>query len=456
MKSTQYFFFLFLFFFTACEVKTQTANNLSTFANLQYLVKEDALYDNFSLQNGGLIFYANAFDKENDKAECVIYADELPAVTRLMSVLSPDSALIFYKEKKDKKLSELTAFQPYLIEKKNISSKKDSLLPLKGKRIALDPGHIEADMTMAEMEGKFVKMRPANETGLVPISFNEASLTLATARLLAEKLKKDGAEVLITRPLPGVGMMGKTFEDWYNQDRIQTVMNEVKAGKIDSVFAFYILNLATKVEVYQKFYVPVDLRIRAEKINAFRPDLTVIIHYNVHGPNWENRDSENYVKPTDKNYCMTFIAGSFKGYELYRIEDRSAFLRLLLTDDLKESMLFSDKITQKFITKLGVPAVTESDELGYLNNSCILTEKNGVYARNLSLTRNIKGVLCYGESLCQDNIMESAWLNQHLIPAGDLQTSSRTRMVAESYFEGIKNYYSEKETRILAAQKGGK
>ncbi len=444
MRLNRFFLILILIYGTACTVKTQPQDTSPFSENLKYLIKEDLLYNHFSIgKEGEITLYANAFDKENEEPECRIYPAEIKAVAQLLTVLPPDSALIFYKEKKNKKINELPAFQKYLTPPS--PSKPDTLKPLKGKRIAIDPGHIEADMKMAELEGKFIKIKASNETGLVPLSFNEANLTLATARLLSEKLTNEGATVFITRPLPGIGMLGKTFEEWYNNDRVNTTMEEVKAGRIDSVFAYYILNEASREEVYQRLYVPIDLRVRAEKINAFRPDLTVIIHYNVHGPNWEQRDEENYLKPTEKNYCMTFVPGSFKGNELYKIEDRCAFLRLLLTPDLKESIAFSHKITQEFVQKLGVPPVTERDSLGYLNNSCILTSNPGVYARNLNLTRNIKGVLCYGESLCQDNVTESAWLNQRLIKAGDIQTSSRTRMVADAYFEGIKKYYLSKK-----------
>ncbi|MBX7242348.1 MAG: N-acetylmuramoyl-L-alanine amidase [Bacteroidia bacterium] len=440
------FLILILLYGTACQVKTQPSEASPFAENLKYLVKEELLLNHFTIgTDGGISFYANAFDKENEEVECRIYPEEIREVARLLSVLSPDSALIFYKEKKNQKLKDLPGFLKYLKNPPSSPVIVDSLKPLKGKRIAIDPGHIEAEMSMAELEGKFIKIKASNETGLVPLAFNEANLTLATARLLSEKLIQEGAEVFITRPLPGIGMMGKTFEEWYNTDRINTVMQEVKAGRIDSIFAYYILNEASREEIYQRFYVPVDLRIRAEKINDFRPDLTVIIHYNVHGPNWEQRDNENYLRPTEKNYCMTFVPGSFKGNELYKVEDRSAFLRLLLTPDLKESIAFSENVTQEFVQKLGVPPVMERDSLGYLKNSCILTGSPGVYARNLNLTRNIKGVLCYGESLCQDNITESAWLNQRLIKAGDIQTSSRAKMVAEAYFEGIRKYYKNKK-----------
>lgn len=441
--------FLILLSLYACQGRTQSsATRVASYEEkLSYLIKEDWVNQYFQIEkDGSITFYASPFDKENGVAEFQIYPEEVSSVSRLFQTLSPDSALIFYKEKKTLRLNALSSFQHYLNSPKDLApTPYDSLRPLLGKRIALDPGHIEAEMKMAEkMEGKFIKIHPANETGLVPLSFNEANLTLATAQILSEKLEKAGAKVLITRPLPGVGLAGKTFDKWYEEDRINTINEELKAGRIDSLFANYLQNETTREEIYQKLYVPVDLRLRANKINDFCPDITIMIHYNVHGPNWEVRDRENYLTTTDKNYCMTFVPGSFKANELSKIEDRCAFLRLLLTEDLKESITFSDKITQAFIQKLSVPAVTPMDSLGYLNRSCILVGKPGVYARNLSLTRNVKGVLCYGESLCQDNITESAWLNQRLITVGEMQTSSRVRMVAEAYFEGVLKYYHEK------------
>lgn len=411
-------------------------------SSLKYLVRDSLLQDYYDFKNGNIRIFAFPYEKEDNHPECVIYKEEIEEIRLLVERLPADSLLLFYTEKKSQYLKDMPAYHKYILSAAP-KIKKDSLHPLKGLRIALDPGHIEASMVQAEIEGKFIKMRASDETGLIPIAFNEANLTLATARILADSLKNLGAEVMITRPKPGIGLLGMTFEEWYNHYMSSSLNEEIKAGRMDTLTAEWFKTEASIKEVYQKLYVPIDLNLRAEKINAFHPDMTIIIHYNVHGPNWEQHDSENYCKPTDENYNMAFVAGSFKDGEMSRIEDRVAFLRLLLTDDVENSIRLSDYVVQAFSEKLQVPAVVDKPELVYLRNSCILTDKAGVYARNLNLTRKVKGVLCYGESLCQDNRTECAWLNQKLINVGDVAAPSRVKMVADAYLEAVKRYVKE-------------
>lgn len=456
MLLKKYFHLLLLMcitFFVACEGVSQDTTKFylpsEHFPNLAYLIKDTQVWDYMVINKESISLYANLEDKMKNLPECRIYQSELHDVQKLIKILSVDSIGIFYKQKQSNYLKDLPAFYKYVKQKEKEKIKPDINLPLKGWKIAVDPGHIEQTMEMAQIEAKFIKMKASDATGLVPISFNEANLTLATANLLAEKLKKAGAEIMITRPQAGIGLLGISFEEWYAKRRFSDLAAEMRAGRIDSSFMtkYFFDNDATKTDWYGRLYVPIDLRLRADKINAFSPDISVIIHYNVHGPNWEMRDAENNMQPTDKNYTMSFVAGSFKAYELSRQEDRMAFLRLLLSEDITKSIELSDKITSSFVKTLSIPAVTVADNLGYLNKSCILTEKEGVYARNLGLTRNIKGVLCYGESLCQDNISEAAWLNQRLIQAGDMKTSSRVRMVADAYYEGILNYVKNNTTK---------
>lgn len=431
-------------FWTSCKGISQDSTYYPSehYPNLAYLVKDAQVWDYLIIDKDGISMYEDLENKMKNIPECRIYRSEIKDFTHLINVLPVDSIAILYREKKSNYLKDLISFKKYLSIKEKVPPKTDSSIPFKGWKIAIDPGHIEANMEMAQIEAKFIKMKPSDATGLVPIAFNEANLTLATANLLADKLRDGGAEVLITRPKAGIGLLEITFDEWYNTRRYRDLAIEMRAGRIDSSYTtkHFFENTATKVDWYSRVYVPIDLRLRAEKINAFHPDMSIIIHYNVHGPNWEKRDEANNMQPTDKNYNMTFVAGSFKAYELQKQEDRIAFLRLLLSNDISQSIDLSEKITNSFTSILNIPAVSPNEGLVYLQNSAILTNKTGVYARNLGLTRNIKGVLCYGESLCQDNISESAWLNQRLVQVGDMKTSSRVRMVANAYYEGILIY----------------
>jgi hypothetical protein len=175
-----------------------------------------------------------------------------------------------------------------------------------------------------------------------------------------------------------------------------------------------------------------DFEIRATKINTFAPHLTLMIHYNV--------DSQNapWDKPSPKNYNMAFVAGSFMGNELKDKKDRFQLLRLLLTKDIEKSIQLSHHVLTAFEQVLKVPTIPAENQLDYLQNYALLTERQGVYARNLTLCREVFGVLCYGESLYQDNAQEMRLLAQKTIKVeSKYYTSERVQAVAQAYLQGV-------------------
>ena len=119
------------------------------------------------------------------------------------------------------------------------------------------------------------------------------------------------------------------------------------------------------------------------------------------------------------------------------------FLRLLLTNDIERSIEFSGYMVESLVQKTGVPAALDSNAV-YLKDNCMKTDVNGVYCRNLSMTRKVKGPVCYGESLYQDNINECKALNKKEIKIEGMETSKRVEEVAEAYFQGIMNYVNRK------------
>jgi hypothetical protein len=141
---------------------------------------------------------------------------------------------------------------------------------------------------------------------------------------------------------------------------------------------------------------------------------------------------------------MAFVGGGFAADELDKPEARIDFLRLLLTDDIEHSINFSKYIVNSLSKKLGVPTALDSCAI-YLRDNCITTGVNGVFCRNLTLTRTVKGTLCYGESLYQDNINECKALSKKEITVDGIRTSKRVEEVADAYFQGIMNYVKEKK-----------
>ncbi|MGL4598875.1 MAG: hypothetical protein ACRCYO_15265, partial [Bacteroidia bacterium] len=272
------------------------------------------------------------------------------------------------------------------------------------------------------------------------INFFEARLTFSTATMLATYLRGYGAEVFITIPEQGKTALGKTYWEWKKADyahALDSMLNvrpndpnlqKLKNPKFNSDDRL----------IFRYIFRDVELRKRAVLINAFRPDLTVIIHYNV------DEKNKDWKTPTKKNYCMAFVGGSFSAGELGDSEKRFDFLRLLLTDELDQSIVFSGQVTRYFKKHLSVPLAKKADA-DYLQASCTKTTSEGVYGRNLSLCRLVQGVLIYGETLYQDNEKECVWLNQENSKDEKSLRMTRTQMVAEAYLLGILDWAAQQK-----------
>jgi N-acetylmuramoyl-L-alanine amidase len=402
------------------------------------LVGDSTLYGMFSMDIYGIRIYSQP-NEEVDAAPKVEYRvswSELSTYKNVMAFETRENAMNILLEKGSNNFSPAVQKQygNGLISKPGFVF-RTPLKPLAGMKIAIDPGHIANDTATGRLEQKFIRMnvpQANNELDSMAVGFAEGQLTWQTANLLALKLRNAGAEVIFTRNA-GMTAFGKTFAQWKNDDYRRTLdsllkvdpanqnLKDLKSGKMKedrSIFRFV--------------FRDAELRKRSEIINAFGPDLTIVIHYNV------DETNAPWVKPTTKNYCMLFVPGSFEANELESSEDRFEFLRLLLTDDIEQSIEASDFVGKQFKEKLGVP-LAGPDDATYLNTSCMKARKQGVFARNLSMTRLVHGPIVYGETLYQDNRNEARMLADLNIT--DIQTrmttSKRVMQVADAYYEGV-------------------
>lgn len=295
---------------------------------------------------------------------------------------------------------------------KTLKKKRANLV---GVKIALDPGHLGG--AYARLEERYIDIPPSIERK-EPIQFDEGTLSFLTAHYLKILLEKEGAIVMITRDQIGKGVYEEGFFDWLKHS------SNLWSGQVS------LSNL------FKRYYNPLDLRARAQKINVFSPDLTIVLHYNSHHVE-EEYSSNNCV--SSKNYNLVFIPGAFCRNELVEEDSRYEFMRLLVTSDLEESTKLSKCILEAFDQKLKVPVIDASDGARYLEKVCLEVEK-GVFARNLALTRLIHGPVCYGETLIQNNIDECLNLARKDFVINGVSCSSRIKEVAEAYFEGIQTY----------------
>jgi len=186
----------------------------------------------------------------------------------------------------------------------------------------------------------------------------------------------------------------QSFEEWKIARWDSLLQVEKKAGNLTDEDIRKWKTKAEEKDIMGRFFTPEDLRERARVINRFQPDLTLIIHYNVDALNWESRDDEGFFTPTGQNYLMAFVPGSFMAGELVEPDQRLAFLRLLISDDLEKSISLSKAFVNQSTRYTGVPIVSRTYPLGYLHNASIYTGFPGIYARNLGLTRMISSPLC--------------------------------------------------------------
>ncbi len=388
----------------------------------KYLDKEKSLSGHYLIDKDGIKIFASAQDKMNKKVEFEMTFSQVNPYIRYIQDFSSNASFSLYSKGK----LFIPADAVYHLPPNPNSNKK-----LLGYKIAIDPGHIASDFETGDLEKKHLKFK----IGIYDsIEIAEGILTYATAILLKQKLEEEGAEVFVTRK-NGESAFGKSFVQWKKEDLKNAVDSLYKIGEIKLYQKQYFLSeKAEDRDIFRVIFRDLDLAKRAEMINKFKPNFTIVIHYNVDEKNLE------WEKPTTKNYNMIFIGGAFMKNDLSSPEKRFEFLRLLITDDIEKSIQLSASTVNQFEKILNVKTATTTDAK-YLNEGCIATEKKGVFCRNLQLTRYIHSPLVYGETLYQDNIDECKLLNLE----SDKTKNKRVQQVAEAYYQGILNYVSSQE-----------
>ena len=410
---------LLLFLTLPCVAQTrdvQSQIKYHTEKAQNYLDKEKALSGYYSIDKAGVKMFASPQDKKAGKTEFSIRWEQIENFNNLMKFYSSNSMLDLYKQ---------NTFQEMPVgDQLFVKNKLPSL------KIAIDPGHIANDFIMGDLEKKHIKIKGDSLNGIKDsIEIAEGILTYATAILLKEKLEKEGAVVFLTRTADK-SAFGKTFAQWKKDDLKNAVDSLVKIGELKSSQKQYFLSQKAKDrDIFRVIFRDLELAKRIELINNFKPDLTVVIHFNVDETNldWE--------KCTNKNYNMSFVAGAFMKADLSNKEKRFEFLRLLITDDLERSIILSAAVVENFEKVLHVKTATIRDA-NYLTEGCMPTATSGVYCRNLQLPRYIHSPTVYGETLYQDNLEECKMLNSET----DKTKNKRIQQVADAYFKGIMEY----------------
>jgi N-acetylmuramoyl-L-alanine amidase len=400
------------------------------------LEKRFSTYLNFNGSlSSSLNFNAHSVSILNSgKNEFTVYEDEIAVISGLLKTVKPSDFIPIYNWKKNTHLSKkqldslLTAFGGLSLPNNSKS--------ISGKRIAIDAGHFAGNMEVARIEQKFIDFSPSSQNTLKDtIRFNEGRLTYQTSHILKYKLEEQGAIVMLTRPQQNCTAFQMTYDDWITKRKKTVLDSLLKAKAMDAKRHASLMKLS-KQKLFWEFFRDYELMERARIINEFKPDITVIVHYNVDEKNtdWKN--------PGPKNYTMTFIGGGMTADNFSKSVNKVHFLRLLLTDQLNRSEKLSSLTVNQFSKEMEIPIAKKSDA-DYLRDNCLKTPSEGVFCRNLALCRTINSPLVYGECLYQDNIKECLNLSREDFEIYGQKSSKRIYQAANCYYNAINTYFSQ-------------
>lgn len=368
------------------------------------------------------------------KPEFTAYTDEFEALALLLESKKTEDFLAIYTWKKNTHLSrkQLDSLLDGQDRTKVYAYKQQAL---KGKKIAIDPGHFAGNMETARIEQKFIHFQPSTLNSLKDtIRFNEGTLTFQTAEVLRHFLLEQGAIVMVTRPKQNYTSFQISYEEWLAK-RKKTVLDSLLKAKAMDTKRYTRLMGLSKEKLFWEFFRDYELMERSRLINQFKPDATIIIHYNV------DEKNTDWINPGTKNYTMAFIGGGMTGDNFAKPVNKLHFLRLLLTQQLPLSERLSAMTVKQFSSVMGVPAAKQGDA-DYLRDNCMKTPSDGVFCRNLALCRTINSVLVYGECLYQDNLEECKRLSTCDYEFQGQKVPKRIYEAATCYFNAINDYFS--------------
>lgn len=426
-----------LFCLLAIQVNAQQKINKQIIENRlnQYLDFNGSLSKLIKVSSSDIKIFTTENDVKKNNPSLLLAFDEIEFFNLLIEKLPLDSVAILLKNKKNNLWTEKE--RDFFFSKYSSTKiEKNTTKKLEGIKIAIDPGHIAGNHAMALIEGKNLKFSKKNYPQLKKdsILIAEGILTFATAQILKAQLENDGAEVFLTRS-ENLTAFGLTYDEWLIKNKNKFLDSLFASGKI-SLSKKEALKKKNKKEFFYDFFRDIDLVKRAELINKFKPDASIIIHYNV------DEKNHNWEKPTTKNFCMAFIPGAFDAKILQTDIARTNLIRLLLSNHLSLSEKLSSLTVNEFHKKLTIPIATKKDA-DYLLNNCKYASKEGVYCRNLALCRLIQSPLVYGECLYQDNLNEYEILSKTDKIYFGIKTNDRVKQVADAYYEAILNYFNE-------------
>jgi len=395
----------------------------------KFLVKSSYVNRLFKIDYRGIHIYTSYSRRQIDHPEFTLDWHDLETFKRVIKYSSVDYQYEMYRKNAFDIFDSTMIRVADILEQNHFRPPVGTLKPLSGLRIAIDPGHIAGDLRTAKAEGRFVEMTTSSGETL---SIFEGELTLSTALVLKDSLEKHGAEVMLTREEGNQSAIGVSFQYW----RRNYLPGVLRRRGYSKEKALSIVKNAPEGYIFSKFFNAIDLQARARKIDEFKPNFTIVLHFNADITN------KGWQRPSQKNYSMMFIPGGYLHNELNNPRARFEFLRSLVTENIEESTHLSSCVLNEMEASLGVPKVAEDENLHYLERYSMKVE-DGIYARNLKLCSTLNSPICYGEALIQDNEEELRELSKNDLKNGII--APRIQQVANAYFKGILQYVKQRQ-----------
>jgi N-acetylmuramoyl-L-alanine amidase len=288
--------------------------------------------------------------------------------------------------------------------------------PLKGVRIALDPGHIGG--AWAKMEERWFRIGDSK-----PVT--EGDMTLYVAKLIAARLKELGAEVFLTRTkaAPVTSLRPGQLKD----TAAKSLADKDESVTPDSL----------KSESERLFYRVGEIRRRARLVNErIKPDLVLCLHFNAEA--WGN---ENHPTLTDTNHLHFLVTGAFGEKELRYEDQRFNMLQKLLSRSYPEELAVTESLARTMAAATGLPPYQYTSP-----NVVKVGVSPYIWARNLLANRLFDCPVVYLEPY----VMNSREVFAR-IQAGDydgrrkfggVMRPSIYREYADSVVQGLLNYYA--------------
>jgi N-acetylmuramoyl-L-alanine amidase len=275
---------------------------------------------------------------------------------------------------------------PYHYKTQAISS--DPSKPLKGIKIALDPGHIGGDW--AKLEARWFQL--GNDPPVM-----EAKLNLVTCERLAERLETDGATIIWAKhdfePVTDLRP-----EDLHVQAFAALAQRKLTDEAFTPSFLFGMKTLHRKHETITEqrvndeaallFYRVAEIRARGDVVNRQHPDLTICVHYNA--DDWGNPDHPTL---TGHSRLVIFINGAYEKSELAYDDYKFDMLRKLLDRTAVQEERGCALVGQSMLDTLKYPP--EDYPATYFAHH--VTDVPSVYARDLLANRIYHGPVIYCE-----------------------------------------------------------